>query len=249
MEGINIQTYSVGALKDIALLKAYGYIDTNTSPELQKLLSQVIEKGIVQFIIDMGAVQYVSSAGWGVFVGEIRSLREKGGDLKIAQMPPEVFEVFEMLEFNRILTCYDSVEEAIADFDFYRDVHAVSSNGHTETEHMPNYDNNSVTNSSFQQDFMKSKNDKPYNRSQTNFFTTGQHTIRTTNIADADLPLNEKIKKIVLENPILGPWGIKRTLYSPRFGYARVRYFKLKTILKRLSLNTKARRYRYFRSR
>ena len=72
MEGIQIDEYRVGALKDISLLKVQGFVDTNTSPELQKVLGQIIESGMYQFVIDMGAVQYVSSAGWGVFVGEIR---------------------------------------------------------------------------------------------------------------------------------------------------------------------------------
>src|SRR4030067_816817 len=120
MEGIDIQIDLVGGLHDIALLKIKGFVDTTTAPQLHKILIDQIHEGLSQFIIDLGAVQYVSSAGWGVFVGEIRNLRERGGDLKLSQMAPEVFEVFDMLEFNRILTCYDSIEEAIDDFDFCR---------------------------------------------------------------------------------------------------------------------------------
>src|SRR3990172_1619851 len=120
MEGIDINVDKVGAYKDIALFRIRGYVDTTTAPELQRQLTNEIQEGQSQFVIDLGAVQYVSSAGWGVFVGEIRNLRERGGDLKLSQMAPEVFEVFDMLEFNRILMCYDSIEEAIDDFDFCR---------------------------------------------------------------------------------------------------------------------------------
>lgn len=246
MEGIEIQEYRVGALQDVALLKTNGYIDTNTSPVLQKHLSQTIDMGVHHFVIDMGGVQYVSSAGWGVFVGEIRGLQEKGGDLKITQMSPEVYEVFEMLEFNRILKSYDSIEEAIEDFDFSRNL-----NSHiTRTEGKPSAKPSKpepekisieagpepATNKIEQFDM------PPIN-------LPPKRSLPASAIDEPGLPINEKIKRIVLENPVLGLWSIKRMLYSPRFGYTRVGYYKLHTMLKKLSMNTKAKRYRYFRSR
>ncbi|HOC90721.1 MAG TPA: hypothetical protein PKI90_14345, partial [bacterium] len=72
---------------------------------------------------------------------------------------------------------------------------------------------------------------------------------RGRSIDDIDLPLNEKIKKLVVENPLMTPFGIKRQLNSPRFGYTRIGFFKLRGILKRLGLETRAKRYRFYRSR
>lgn len=245
MEGIQIEEYRVGSLKDIALLKTQGYVDTNTSPELQKVINHTIEQGIYQFIIDMGSVQYVSSAGWGVFVGEIRRLQEKGGDLKITQMSSEVAEVFEMLEFHRILSTYDSIEEAIEDFDFCRELNDMvnqnaraSSYPHFESEVPQEAPETLVTVDNHAPTSLKPRTHAAkYNRSQ------------NREVDEPSLPLNEKIKKIVLENPILGVWGIKRMLYSPRFGYTRVGLLQLYKILKNLSLHTKTKRFRYFRSR
>jgi len=68
-------------------------------------------------------------------------------------------------------------------------------------------------------------------------------------VDDADLPLTEKIKKLALESPAIGPWSIKRLLYSPRFGYTKIGYFKLRSVMRKLGLDSKAKRYRYFRSR
>ncbi len=249
MEGIEIQEYRVGALKDVALFKTNGYIDTNTSPELQKHLGQTMEDGISQFVIDMGGVQYVSSAGWGVFVGEIRGLQEKGGDLKITQMSSEVYEVFEMLEFNRILKSYDTIEEAIEDFDFSRNLNALLASGVDVQEsdsnvtitRPPERTEPSIDSApAFAESMANEKPPIVHHKKRP------QHTPQ---VDEPNLPLNEKIKKIVLENPILGVWGIKRMLYSPRFGYNKIGLYKLYKILKRMSLDTKAKRFRYFRSR
>ncbi len=244
MEGINITVGKVGTLKDIALVRVRGYVDTTTSPELQKTLSTIINSSVSQFIIDLGAVNYVSSAGWGVFVGEIRDLRERGGDLKFIQMTPEVMEVFEMLEFNRILTCYDSLEEAIYDFDFCRglDFKAPA---------------NSPVDGAFGRQSIAGKSPVV----PETFPPTTQPKIEVTGtprasmysrhraVDDADLPLTEKIKKLALESPAIGPWSIKRLLYSPRFGYTKIGYFKLRSVMRKLGLDSKAKRYRYFRSR
>jgi anti-sigma B factor antagonist len=248
MEGIDIHEYKVGALQDITLLKTFGIIDTNTSAELQKVINQTIENGNCQLIIDMGAVQYVSSAGWGVFVGEIRRLKEKGGDLKISQMSPEVNEVFEMLEFHQILASYDRLEEAIEDFDFYRDLNSLPSNGKVL---------------GFSSDFEKNQNRmtpvnnpvameagpiEPIRRSDQILHAVNRASAGVE-VDEKKLPMNEKIKRIVLENPLMGIWGIQKMLFSPRFGYTKLSLLNLHSLLKKLNLQTKAKRFRYYRSR
>ncbi|NOY59800.1 MAG: STAS domain-containing protein [Calditrichaeota bacterium] len=241
MEGIEIKAERVGALKDVALFKVNGYVDTTTSPELQKLLTQNIEAGFTQYIIDLAAVHYVSSAGWGVFVGEIRTLREGGGDLKLIHMTPEVIEVFEMLEFNRILACYDSLEEAIDDFDFCRDIHFQSTNLFAATSGGVVPLNVPMTPTPVPVPVTPKIKES----------TSAQSTMldRQRHIDDAQLPLTEKVKKLVIENPMVGLWTIKRSLYSPRFGYTKIGFLRLRSIMKRLGLETRAKRYRYFRSR
>lgn len=247
MEGIQIKSERVGALKDVALFKVNGYVDTTTSPELQKLLTQNIEAGITQYIVDLGAVHYVSSAGWGVFVGEIRTLREGGGDLKLIQMTPEVVEVFEMLEFNRILACYDSLEEAIDDFDFCRGIHFQTTNAFAASAG----ENGGVILPQVQPATIPTPVPVPPVVAKSKDQASAQSAMldRQRHIDDAELPLTEKVKKLVIENPMVGIWTIKRSLYSPRFGYTKVGFLRLRSIMKKLGLETRAKRYRYFRSR
>ncbi len=116
MEGIQVSVEKVGAQGEISIIRVGGYIDTTTSSELERTLDSLLKTGVVNIIIDLGKVDYISSAGWGIFISEIKGIRERGGDLKLARMIPDVYEVFELLEFNYILKSYDTVEEALADF-------------------------------------------------------------------------------------------------------------------------------------
>lgn len=243
MDGIEIAVDRVGAYQDIALFRVRGYVDTTTSPELQRLLLQTIEDGICQFVVDLAFVNYVSSAGWGVFVGEIRGLRERGGDLKIVQMTPDVIEVFEMLEFNRILQSYDSLEEAIDDYEISRGLDltsmvTVKMEANKSREQWVG--DTRLESRSFERIKEGGESRGPARPSYGN----GRRQVD-----EIELPLTEKVKKLVTENPLMGPWTLKKQLYSPRFGYTKVGYFKLRTIMKRIGLDTKAKRYRYYRSR
>jgi len=112
MQGIELALNKIGTRGDIALVKIKGYIDTTTSSEVSSKLTELINDGTVQLIIDMGGVNYVSSAGWGAFVGEIRTIRENGGDLKIVQMTPLFLCMNSLLrseERQRVLLLYPCV--------------------------------------------------------------------------------------------------------------------------------------------
>jgi anti-sigma B factor antagonist len=117
MEGIQVSVEKIGVQGDISVIRVGGYIDTTTSSELERALDSLLKAGVVHIVIDLGNVDYISSAGWGIFISEIKGIRERGGDLKLARMIPDVYEVFELLEFHYILKAYDTVEEAVRDFD------------------------------------------------------------------------------------------------------------------------------------
>lgn len=117
MEGIQVSVEKVGSQNDISIIRVGGYIDTTTSSELERALDSLLKAGVYSIIIDLGNVDYISSAGWGIFISEIKGIRERGGDLKLARMIPDVYEVFELLEFHYILKAFDSIEEAVHEFD------------------------------------------------------------------------------------------------------------------------------------
>jgi len=117
MDGIQVSVEKIGPQSDISIIRVGGYIDTTTSSELERALDSILKAGIVRIIIDLGNVDYISSAGWGIFISEIKGMRERNGDLKLARMIPDVYEVFELLEFHYILKAFNTIEEAIEDFD------------------------------------------------------------------------------------------------------------------------------------
>jgi len=114
MDGISVRSQPIDQNATAYVLEVCGYIDTNTSSALERELEIHVEQGHRQLFLDLSTVDYISSAGWGVFISVIRQIRELGGELRLVGMQPDVREVFELLEFQSILDAYPSLDEALS---------------------------------------------------------------------------------------------------------------------------------------
>lgn len=234
MQGITLSVYYVGAKSDIPLMMVSGYVDTTTCQELAQEIQNLVQQKKVQIIVDLSKVSYISSAGWGVFVGIIKTVREKGGDIKIVQMSSEVYEVFEMLEFNRILNYYESIEEAVDEFDLIRGIDITRSSRESKQLSLGS-----------EGDVQYIKPPVPVTLQERKFKTL--HPDDDSSIKN--LPLMEKIKRVVIEIPVSSIWAVQKKLNTEKYGWVRIGWFRLRSALKLLNLETKEKRYRYYRSR
>ena len=234
MEGIQVSAEVAGSRNQISIIKVGGYIDTTTSSELERSLDSLLKQGRFFLIVDLGNVDYISSAGWGIFISEIKSIRENGGDLKLVRMVPDVYEIFELLEFHHILDVYDSVDEAINKFEVLESSGQPVAKEITlnkpkpepalaeEIEELPTVDSMETP----EMAAMEQKEEpvvKPI----------------------AEMTVGEKIQRIILDNPQYGAYKIKKELNSAKYGFIRVGWFAIRNELSRMGLKSKSKRYSY----
>lgn len=232
MQGIKISIHYVGTQSDIILISISGYVDTTTCQELAKVLQDLVQKGNQFIVADLRGVTYISSAGWGVFVGEIKKIRDNGGDLKIVQMSPEVYEVFEMLEFNRIINYCDSIEEAVDEYDIIRGINITDTSAYVAPKQEP---------------LDLHYAEAPYqNKSRSSFIKKEE---QASHVSAKNYPLIEKIKMIILEDPFASIRDICKQLNTEKYGSVKINWFKMRSILNKQSLGTKEKRHRFYRSR
>ena len=113
MKNITVIASDHPVQKDITLLSVKGFIDTTTAPEFEKTFQSVLAEKKFKLIVDLKDVDYISSAGWGIFVGEIKRIRGQQGNLFLTAMCPEVAEAYELLQFNTIIKSFSNVDEAV----------------------------------------------------------------------------------------------------------------------------------------
>ncbi len=227
MEGIQLSVKQAGANNNISVIKVGGYIDTTTSAELEHSLDSLLDLHCYNIIIDLTNVDYISSAGWGIFISEIKGIREKGGDLKLVSMIPDVYEVFELLEFHYILKAFDTLEEAIADFDKARPKSEISQPAGAEEDISPI----AKTVVSQERESASKRDD---------------YLEQMMKVDAKDKSVEGKIKQLVIENPEYGSIKIMKELNTPVYGNEKLSWFQVMKYLKQLNLNSKKKRIEFF---
>jgi anti-anti-sigma factor len=114
---LTIEAGTVGESGEITILSLIGVIDTVSCLKLREVLENLVSKSVTKFVVDMSMVEYVSSAGWGVFASKIDEVRRSEGDIKIFGMDPEVDSIFHLLGFDVIMRSFSILSEAIGDFE------------------------------------------------------------------------------------------------------------------------------------
>lgn len=65
-------------------------------------------------VLDMGRVGFVDSSG--ALVGLTKPARERGGDLKLTALSPDLDTILELTRLDRVFEIHDSVDAAVRSF-------------------------------------------------------------------------------------------------------------------------------------
>lgn len=124
MEKLIISEERTGSANPVSIITLRGTIETTNASGLEEMLERIVNEKCYRIVVDLGGVTYISSAGWGIFISEIKRIRRNSGDIKLAAMKNEVREVFDLLEFGNILKPFDRTSDAIRDFELASDAGA-----------------------------------------------------------------------------------------------------------------------------
>ncbi len=107
---------AIGDINGVKVIKCTGYIDSENSGQIKTVIEDLLKAGSFKIVMDLGRVDYVSSAGWGLFVGYLHEARNNKGDIKICDMKKEVLEIFELLDFVNIFQYFKDSADAVKAF-------------------------------------------------------------------------------------------------------------------------------------
>ncbi len=97
---------------DVSILRLRGFLDAHTAPNFEQAIQELIEENRFKIIVSMSDLNYISSAGLGVFMGFIEEIREKNGDIKLSNMTEKVYKVFDLLGFPALYQIFKEEVEA-----------------------------------------------------------------------------------------------------------------------------------------
>ncbi|NVJ86719.1 MAG: STAS domain-containing protein [Algoriphagus sp.] len=92
-----------------------GEIDASNSVQLDESIRKLLEEGAKSILVDGSFIEYISSAGLGVFMSYLEDFQERGVSLKIFSLSPRVLEVFKILGLDRLIPIFPNKEAALND--------------------------------------------------------------------------------------------------------------------------------------
>ncbi len=101
---------------EAVVVKIEGNLDTNTSPNAQNFLDDLVDSGSKKILLNFENTNYISSAGLRVVLKIGQMLNKIEGDLRLCNLSPTVWEVFEITGFTSIFNIFDSEKESIEGF-------------------------------------------------------------------------------------------------------------------------------------
>lgn len=102
--------------EEIRCFAPQGRLDALTVPKFEEILRDHLSRGTPRVVVDLINVTYISSSGLRALLTARRLSKNQGGDVKLCQLSPRVYEIFEMVGFTQVFGIYDSVEAAQAAF-------------------------------------------------------------------------------------------------------------------------------------
>ena len=103
---------------DIVILVVSGDLTLNHGGDvmLKDRVRSLIQQGRRKFVVDLGGVSSLDSAGLGELVQAYVSTKNKGGNLKLVRLPPRVRVLLTITKLVTVFECYDREPEAVQSF-------------------------------------------------------------------------------------------------------------------------------------
>lgn len=98
--------------KRCTVVKGLGRIDSSTSPDLEKTLTDLIPNNKA-IVLDMAEIDFVSSAGWWTIIRAQKELKKVNNELVLAGVNENVKDSMDLIGILPYFNLYENVLEAI----------------------------------------------------------------------------------------------------------------------------------------
>ncbi len=102
---------------DVAVITLKG--DLLGEPDTTNIRDKVhslVNDDVKHVVIDLGGVNYMNSSGLGTLISALTSVRNSGGDLRLARVGGKVQNLFVMTQLVKVFDTYETVDRALVSF-------------------------------------------------------------------------------------------------------------------------------------
>ncbi|TAF63057.1 MAG: anti-sigma factor antagonist [Cytophagales bacterium] len=97
---------------DFYIIKIYGDVDVSSSLTLDKNIQKAMNEGEKYILIEGTNLNYISSAGLGVFMSYLQDFKDNKIYFSIYALNEKVKDVFQILGLDQLISIVETSEEA-----------------------------------------------------------------------------------------------------------------------------------------
>ena len=102
--------------QSVPIMNIKGRVDSNTAPELDGALENLLKAGKNQIVLNLEEVDYLSSAGLRALVKALKDAQQSGGNLHLAAISQPIEMVLRTVGMLQMFKMFSTKEEALAGF-------------------------------------------------------------------------------------------------------------------------------------
>lgn len=104
-------------INDVTVIELDGnMIGGPDASALNDYLHELITKDKKNVVIDLKSVSFINSSGLGMLIGGMTTMRNSGGEMKLANASKKIENLLEMTKLHKVFDIHKNINEAVASF-------------------------------------------------------------------------------------------------------------------------------------
>jgi anti-sigma B factor antagonist len=102
--------------QSISVVKVKGRVDSETAPDFDTALLKLLNDNRNKIVLNLQAVEFLSSAGLRAMVKALKGAQKSGGDVHLASVSEPIEVILRTVGMMQMFKMYSTSEEAAAGF-------------------------------------------------------------------------------------------------------------------------------------
>jgi anti-sigma B factor antagonist len=100
----------------VTVVTVSGDLEAGTAPALRDRLDGLLAEGVQNFVVDLGGVRFMDSAGIATLVQLFKRVRIGHGDVRLCSLQPSVEKIFKLVRLHRVFDTFPDRPAAVESY-------------------------------------------------------------------------------------------------------------------------------------
>ena len=98
----------------VTVVSLQGSLELSQQEKFKETLLKQVTGDPCSLVINLKEVDFIDSTCLGALIAVARRLRERGGDVKLSNMTPEVRSIFQITRLEKVFEIFEGIDDAVS---------------------------------------------------------------------------------------------------------------------------------------